>query len=444
MKGESLLRRLPGACAAVCMVLASGRLAADETLLSPTGIAVSAADWPWWRGPTLDGKAAGPAPPTRWSQTENVVWAVEVPGRGHASPCIWGRRIFISTAVGEEGELKQERTMPIFHPSPDRGVQSLLCYDRTSGKLLWKTDVHHGDFPRRHDRNSHATSTPACDGQRVIVVYPHNDAVWVTALDLEGKILWQKEAGRLEGRYGYGASPLCYRSLVIVSADHLGQSYIKAFDRATGRLVWEKPRKTGYSFSSPVVARMAGRDQLLLSGNNLVTSYEPSGGEVLWTCPGPANTTASTMAWLDDLALATGGDPQTGITCIRGDGRGDVGQSHVAWQNSIKDYVPSPLVVEDRLLVVKDTGVAMCFAARTGQKLWEERLRGGGFSASPVLAGGLVWVPNEAGRMFVFKAGRQFEPVAENDLADGGFASPAICGGQLFLRTLHHLYCIGR
>jgi outer membrane protein assembly factor BamB len=426
--------------------LAAAAPAEPGALDSPTGIAVAPDDWPWWRGPTLDGKAAGPAPPTAWSKTENVVWQVEVPGRGHASPCIRGDRLFIATAEGEAGELKKERQgIHVYHPKPGDGAQALLCYSRASGRQLWRTEIHHGGFPRRHQKNSYATSTPACDGQRTIVLFANRDAVWITAVDLDGKTLWQQEVSPLAGRYGYGASPMLYGPLAIVNVDHPGESSaLKAFDRATGKVVWEKPRKNLYSFSSPVVARLAGRDQLLVSGGKRLSSYDPKTGEPLWSCEGPSNTTVSTPVWLGDLVFVTGGDPQTGMRCVRADGRGDVTATHVVWQNTVKVYVPSPLVIEDRLLAIKDVGVAVCFDARSGEKLWEERLGAGEISASPILADGLVFVPDEAGRMVVFKASRQFERVAENDLADGGFASPVIAGGRLYLRTLGRLYCIGR
>jgi outer membrane protein assembly factor BamB len=249
--------------------------------------------------------------------------------------------------------------------------------------------------------------------------------------------------GPLQGRYGYGASPLLYKSMVIVNVDHFGDNYIKAFDRATGRVAWEQRRTKWYSFSSPVVAQLAGRDQLLVSGVKALTSYDPRSGKSLWTCEGPSNTTASTPVWFDDRVIVTGGDPQTGVKCIRADGKADVTRSHVQWEDPMKVYVPSPLMVEDRLILIKDVGVATCLDARSGKKLWEHRLGSGGFSASPTYCDGLAFVPNEDGRMFVFEPGRKFKLVAENDLGDGGFASPAIAGGQLYVRTLHHLCCIG-
>jgi len=414
-----------------------------EKIACPNGFTVDAGDWPWWRGPTLDGKAVGPQPPTKWSKKENIVWSAKVPGLGHASPCIWGDHVLIATAEGTPGKSTTRKDITIVQSSGKGEVQSLICYDRSTGKQRWRTDIHRGGFPSRHGKNSHATSTPACDGQRVFVVFANHGKVWLTAAELDGKVLWQKEVGAIEGRYGYGASPLLYKSMVIVNVDHPGGGYIKALDRATGRLVWQAGRGKWYGFSSPTVASLAGRDQLLQSGQYLLTSFDPSTGKVRWTCQAPSNTLASTPIFSEQSIFVTGGDPQTGIRCIRADGRGDVTDSHITWENSTKIYVPSSLLIDDRLVAVKDIGVAVCFDARSGKKNWEQRLGHGKFSASPVACEGLVFVPNEAGRMFVFKAGRKFELMAENDLEDGGFASPVIVGGRVFLRTLHRLYCIG-
>jgi len=433
-----------------CMATVTGwaQEGPSEKIACPNGLSVDARDWPWWRGPTLDGKAVGPQPPTAWSETQNVIWRVNVPGLGHASPCIWGDRVFVATAEGAPGESTTRKGITIVHPSGSGEVQSLLCYDRATGKRRWRTDVHRGSFLSRHAKNSHATATPACDGEHVFVVFANHGKVWLSAIDLDGSIVWQEEVGAIEGRYGCGASPLLYKSLIIVNVDHPGGGYIKALNRATGRPVWQARREKWYGFSSPIVAPLAGRDQLLQSGIYALTSYDPLSGKVFWTCQAPSNTLASTPICTEPSDAApcvfvTGGDPQTGIRCIRADGRGDVSDSHIAWENTVKVYVPSSLLIDGRLVAVKDIGVAACFDAGSGKKLWEQRLGQGEFSASPVACQDLVFVPNEAGRMFVFKAGPQFEMVAENDLGDGGFASPVIVGGQMFLRTLHRLYCIG-
>lgn len=385
-------------------------------------------DWPWWRGPTSDGKAAeGQNPPRRWSETENVVWKAKVPGRGHGSPSIWGRRIFLPTA------------------EDDAEVQSLLCYHRETGEQLWKTEIHRGGFMHRHDKNSHASSTPACDGQRVFTAFMVQGGIWITAVDLDGNILWQKKLAGFRSVHGYAASPLIYRSLVIVSADNPGSSFMTALHRRSGKIIWQIRRTNYQNFAGPIVANVCGRDQLLITGPYKVSSYDPGTGDPLWTCEGPTDVAASTIVWGEDVIYASAGYPEKNLLCIRADGHGDVTDTHVVWQVSRKSaaYVPSLLVHAGLLYMVNDGGVLKCFEAETGKVLWRQQLPGG-FSSSPVLAGEHIYAVNEDGLLVVFRPGREFRLVAENDLGDGGFATPAICGDRIYLRTLRYLYCLGK
>jgi outer membrane protein assembly factor BamB len=183
---------------------------------------------------------------------------------------------------------------------------------------------------------------------------------------------------------------------------------------------------------------------LLIQGPYKVYSYDPATGKLLWTCDGPSESTASTITIGGDLVYAAAGFPKKNLLCIRADGSGDVTKTHVVWGKKDKmAYVPSLLLADGLLYMVEDEGEVACFEAKTGEVVWQTKLRGG-FSSSPVLAGGHIYVVSEAGVMYVFKPGRKFELVAQNDLADGGFATPAICGGRIYLRTLHHLYCLGK
>ncbi len=393
-------------------------------------IGVADADWPWWRGPNRDNIAVGTPPPSTWiyekDETNNVVWRAEVAGFGHGSPIISGDRVFLPTADDQAQ------------------TQSLLCFDRASGNLLWNTEIHRGGFTHKNIKNSHASSSAACDGERVYVPFVTRGGLWLTATGLDGDILWQKLVMAFDSEHGYASSPAIYNSLVIVAGDNLGPSFLTALDGASGDIVWQVPRGQGGSYGTPILASLAGRTQLVLSGQNSVTSYDPKNGIELWSCRGPADSTIGTIASAQDFVFATAGaQPMfAGTMCIRADGSGDVSETHVVWTSNAKANVPSPLVVNNRLVVVQDNGFVTCLSRENGEKLWKERL-GGKFSASPVLAGDFVYLPNESGKMFVFKAGDDFELVAENDLGDGGFASPVICGGRLYLRTEHFLYCIG-
>lgn len=382
-------------------------------------IEVTKEDWPWWRGFDQTNVATTSAP-TKWSDREQVVWKTEISGRGHGSPIVHQRRVVLATA---DEEAK---------------VLSLLCLDRDSGDPLWQTELQRGGLMHKSIKNSYASASAACDGHRLFYPWIADDALWLAAVDLDGNQLWKQEVAPFDSEHGYASSPCIYQSMVIVPSDNLGPSYLTALDRESGEVVWRVPRGSGGSYGTPVIASISGRDQLLLSGQDTVTSYNPSDGSIWWQCDGPGPSTIGTLAWHDNFAFATCGAPPmiAGVLAIRAD------SGVVAWQADAMANVPSPLVIGDRLLVTEDRGIVVCFSAVTGEQLWKERL-GGNFSASPALAGDLVYLPNEAGRMFVFRVAPEFELVTEVDLADGGFASPVIVEGRIYLRTNHHLYCIG-
>jgi outer membrane protein assembly factor BamB len=383
-------------------------------------VTIAADDWPWWRGPTRNNHAVGPLPPVRWSQTENILWKAKIPGRGHATPSVSSNRVYVATA------------------DEDAETQSLLCYDRENGKLHWTCEVHKQGFMHAHSKNSQASATPACDGERIFVAFISHGHLWVTAIDLAGKIVWQTQAGTFNSQHGYGSSPLINQSLVIVAGDNQGAGFITALHRKTGEIVWRTPRDNDPSYGTPIIASTGGREQLLLSGQNSVQSYDPLTGERLWMTSGPADVTANTVAWNENAIFASGGYPQNGVLAIRAKDGGEI-----LWQQSYKVYVTSPLVVGDRLFIVQDNGVARCLDAESGNEVWTQRL-GGDFSASPVLCGDVIFVPSESGAMHLFKASDEYEKVAENQLGDRGFASPVICGGRIYLRSGDTLYCIGQ
>ncbi|REJ68798.1 MAG: serine/threonine protein kinase [Planctomycetota bacterium] len=418
--------------------------------VSPEPIEVATTDWPWWRGAERDSHAISVQVPLRWevgdrdgglqngaakarpsksADAGTVVWRAAVAGRGLSTPSLWGDRIFLTTA-DEEAE-----------------TIAMLGYRRTDGERLWSCQLHQGGFLVTHDKNSQASPTPACDGELVFVPHAvqHDGAtgIWVSAVDLEGQLRWQTLAGGFNSVHGYGSSPVLYGSLLIVAGDCDGAGFLAALDRTTGEVRWriERPQKT--SFATPTVAHVAGRDQLLIHGTSLVTSYDPLSGEEIWRCDGPSRAAANTMVADDELVFASGGYPEKFLLAIRADGTGDVTDTHLVWKKrKAVCYVPSMLLDDGKLFTVNDDGIAKCYVAATGEELWTERLEGA-FSASPVLAGDRIYIPNEAGKLYVFRAADKFEMLAENDLGDGGFATPVIVGGRIYLRTNRWLYCIG-
>lgn len=372
---------------------------------------LASSDWNAWRGPNQDGVAKAATVPTTWSESSNLKWRTDIPGRGHGSPIVVGDSIFLATA------------------EQDAQSQSVICLDRSSGSQRWQMVIHQGGLPAKnsvHRKATNANGTIACDGNRLYTAMLNSDAIIATALDLSGQILWQREVGKFVSKFGYAPSPVLYKSLVIVAADNKGGGYLAAIDGETGQVVWRVTRGNADSYSSPAVVNLGGRDQLLISGNDSVTSYAPASGELLWRTECISEATCGTVVSDGERLFASGGYPESETICLSAEGKR-------LWSNNSKTYEPSLLVVEDRLLTVNDKGVAICWNAASGEQLWKERL-GGNFSASPVLVNGKVMVPNLNGDTFVFEAGEEYVTIAKNHLGNDCYASPAIAGDHLFLR----------
>ena len=385
---------------------------------------LQAQDWPQWRGPTGDNHAAaGVTAPVKWGENENLAWMTPVPGRGHSSPTIVGERIYLTTAD------EQQQT------------QSLLIYDLNTGEKIKETVAHRGGLTAKlHPNNTHASSTVACDGQRVFALFNNTEAVWITAFDLEGNQLWQQRAlGFAPERFqfGFGSSPVVVDGLVVVSSEYDGdESGIVALDASTGQQRWKADRPQSLSYSTPALAVLQGKPRLLMSGNRLVATYDPKSGRELWSTEATTYATCGTMVWDENLGLAfaSGGFPETFTQAIR-----TSGEHEVVWSNNrVKCYEQSMLLVDDLLFAVADNGVANCLRATDGQELWKHRL-GGKFSASPLLVDGKIYVTNERGTTFVFAPSAEgFESLGENQLGTECFATTTPVGNRLY-----HRYAVG-
>lgn len=351
-----------------------------------------------------------------------------IPGRGHASPIVVGDHVLLPTS------------------EPRDGTQSVLCFDRASGKELWRTEVHHGIFPKGNDRSSFASSTLACDGPRIFANFLANGAVHTTALDRDGKRLWQTKISDYILHQGFPTSPAIYKSLLLVSADNKGGGAIAGLDRETGKILWTHARPKFPNYASPIVVNADGRDQLILHGCELVTSLDPLTGKILWETPGSTTECVTSPVTDGKSVIISGGYPKNHVAAIRADG-----SRKTAWENTSRVYVPSMLHHRGHLFGVLDAGIAACWNFETGAELWKNRL-GGGFSASPVLVGERIYAINESGRTFVFRANpAAFELLAENQLGNEAFATPTICGSRIYLRVADKtggqrqetLYCVG-
>lgn len=425
-------RLMVGSTAATCAwhaCLQSGRAERKpDSLLSASQF--SNDDWPWWRGPNFTGIASSDQnPPIHWSDSKNVLWKSPLPGRGHGSASMVGDRIFLVTA------------------EHDHQTQSLHCLERATGKRLWATVVHEGGFDSGgNGKSTLASCTPACDGEKIYVNFLNRSGIHASSLDLSGKILWQTKVSDYVIHQGFGASPAIYDSLVIVSADHKGAGAIAGLSRDKGEIVWKISRPKLPNYASPIILRVAGREQLLFTGCNLVTSLNPKDGKKFWEANGSTEECVTSVVADGDLIFTSGGYPKNHISAFRADGSGKL-----VWEIGNRVYVPSLLAKDGYLYGVLDAGVASCWRCSDGHEMWKGRLSGT-FSSSPVMVGDRVYATNETGTTYVFKANpEKFESIAENQLGDEVFATPTICGGRIYTRVAvgagegrrEWLYCLG-
>lgn len=384
--------------------------------------------WPGWRGPRGDGTSLEQNVPTNWDPT-NAVWQTVIPGIGHASPIVWGDRVVTVTALTDTTE------------------RICLCLDRATGKLLWQQTVVQGPLEKLHKENSYASGTPATDGERVYAVFRVGDEIVVAAHDFAtGKPLWLVRPGTHEGGWGFSNEPVLHQDKVIVDGDSKGDSFLVALDRKDGKERWRVNRtRKGISYSAPLIRSISGRTQMIQCGDRCVTSFNPDTGEPFWTVDGPSEEFVATPVYSERarLVFVSSSWPRQVLLAIRPDGHGDATQTHVAWRDTKgAPYVPSMIVAEDYLLSVNNAGVAFCYEAASGTVLWQERF--GRTHASPVLAGGLVYFINDDGQVNVIKPGPQFERVAQYELGEKCYASPAISDGQVFLRDFKRILCLAR
>jgi outer membrane protein assembly factor BamB len=407
-----------------------------------------AENWPSWRGPRLDGSSAEKNLPLQWSDTENVAWKTSIPGVGHSSPIVHGDRVFLTTCL-----LKEESRV-------------LLCLDRRDGRIVWQREVVHSPLEPIHGRNSRASATPATDGKHIYTSFlrlrPKTDGdgpptkprekspisptlvpeMVVTCWDTEGNKVWEKVPGRFYSRHGYCSSPILYKDLVIINGDQDAQAFIVALEGATGSERWRIDRSRRMrSYCVPLIVTAGGRTQMVLAGNEGVASHDPASGDLLWSFDGPTEQYVASPVFGQGLFFLTAGFPDYHDLAIRPDGKTLWHERKTTPKKAA--YVPSPIAVPGHFWMISDEGWLSSFEAKTGKRTFFEQL-GRFFSASPVLADGHVYLPDEDGITHVLKAGGAFEVVSRNALREKICASPAVSQGQIFLRTVGHLYCIGK
>lgn len=384
--------------------------------------------WTRWRGPSGQGVVPDGPYVDEWSNTENVLWKIDVPGEGNSSPIVWHDKIFLTTSY-EKGKKR-----------------SIVCLDRADGKQLWEAFAPDATPEKAQGKNGYASGTASTDGERVYAYFGNHGLLCV---DRQGKQVWHHSFGALDAYHGTSCSPLLYKDKVIVYQDHRGKSgsFVAALDRKTGKVIWQTPRGEKVGWGSPIAIRVDGHDEIIVSSQKTVYAYNPDDGKVLWTCVGNLGEVTPTPVVGHGLLYCCSG--RVGPTlAIRPGGTGDVTKSHLAWKTlKGSPFIPSPLVYGDYLYMVNDIiSIVTCIEAKTGKVMWQERLGRAskhGFSASLIGVNDKVFVTNDEGDTFVLQAGPEFKLLRVNKLNAKTLASPALLDGKWYWRSGKQLLCIG-
>ncbi len=429
--------------------------------------AQSAAHWPQWRGPFFNGMARGDAPIT-WSDTSNIKWKTEIPGRGHSTPAIWGDRIFLTTAIptgkppaaappsdasqaatsnqsqGGGQQRGQRNSGPLLEHRFD-----LLCLDRKTGKILWqrtaKVATPHEGFHRAY--GSFASNSPVTDGR---YVYASFGSRGIYAYDFNGKLIWQKDLGvqmKMRPAFGEGSAPLLAGNRLFLVFDHEAESFMVALDKRDGKELWRVARDERSSWSTPLAIDHDGRTEIVVSATNKVRSYDPETGKVLWESAGLGANAIPVPVYQNGMVYVMSGYRDPKLMAIKLGRQGDLtGSDAIAWSHTRGlAYTASPVLYDNKLYVVTDNGMVTAFNATTGEPYYAQtRLpKAYNLKASPIGANGKLYLATEDGDVVVMKMGEKFEVIATNHLTDQVFiATPVIAAGELFLRGQSTIFCI--
>jgi outer membrane protein assembly factor BamB len=407
-----------------------------------------------WRGPFETGMAVGDAP-LRWSDGENVAWKVAIPGRGHSTPVIAGDRLFLTTAVPTGRSAPPpagRRRGGGGGGGADGGLEhrfEVLAIDRDTGRTAWQRTATvatpHEGYHRTY--GSFASNSPTTDGTRLYAFFGSR-GLYTYALD--GELLWKKDFGiqlRMDGAFGEGTAPTLHGDRLILHFDNRDLGFLTMLDAATGREIWRVPRTEPYNWAAPFVATHDGRKQIIVNGLT-VRSYDFETGRLIWQADGLGENSVPQPVQHEDLVFAMSGHTVKILMALRLGRTGDLtGTDGIVWTTARGvSYTPSPLVHEGRLYVVSDNGLVSCLDAETGRPYYaQQRLpRPYNFKASPVGAGGKLYLATEEGDVVVLRMGDRFEVLATSTLAGQSFiASPVILDGDIYLRSRTHLFRIG-
>ncbi|HEX6963836.1 MAG TPA: PQQ-binding-like beta-propeller repeat protein [Lacipirellula sp.] len=424
------------------------------------------ANWHQWRGPNANGTASHGDPPVAWSPEQNIKWKKAIPGRGNATPIVWGDKLFVLTAVdtgqpdpnaapaAEAAAADSDSDRRGFGrfggDSGPRNVHQfiVLCLDRNSGDVLWQkvareSTPHEG----KHGDNTYASGSPTTDGERLYVSFGSQG---IFCYDLEGNPVWERDLGNLQTRhsFGEGASPTIHKDALVVPWDQETGSKLYVLDAATGDTRWAKDRDEVTTWNTPLVVEAAGKTQIIINGDNRIRSYDLATGEVIWECGGLGTNPIPMPVVFENLVYCMTGHREPAGIAVPLDSQGDVTDSDkVAWRTTQgTPYVPSPLLVGDRLYYTKgNNAVLSSINARTGEAVIDQKRIPGlqNIYASPVAAQGRMYFTGRDGTTVVLRDGDAIDVLATNAVGEPVDASPAIVGDTMYIRGVEHLFCIG-
>ena len=432
------------------------------SIISLSPISTSAQNWPSFRGPNASGVAESTKPPITWdvAKEQNVIWKTNIPGLSHSSPIVWGNQIFVITAISSDAKSSFK--------AKDRGIGlaqddvkhtwHIYSINRQTGRVNWERKAYEG-VPRakRHVKATQANSTPVTDGRYVCALFGSEG---LACYDTNGKLLWKQDLGVLnpglwddkDSSWGHSSSPIIYRDLVIVQADGHKQSFIAAFNLRDGKQAWRVERNEITSWATPTIYVGKNRTELIANGGRYIRGYDPLTGKELWRFS-DNDTQVKMQAPIvaHDLIYITGGyPPGRTMYAFRPGAVGDISlkagetkNDFIAWSSANgSPYTPTPLLYGDLFYVLSDNGVMSAYEARTGERIYQQRVPSS-FSASPVAADGRLYLASEDGDVFVVKAGRQYELLAKNSMGQPLMATPAISQGMLIVRGENTIYALG-
>lgn len=428
-----------------------------------------AENWPQWRGVESQGISSEKSLPETWSETSNVAWKATLAGLGGSSPIVWDDLIIVTSQAGD-APVRPGGGMPLLArddralavqetamggratgaaPATQRSGIDLVveAFSRSDGKRLWEYRTEAvGDLPENHEKHNLATPTPLTDGKLIYAWFGNGQ---VLALDMSGKLVWKRHLGKEYGSFinpwGHGSSPALHEDFLILLCDHEPNAYLLALDKTTGQQRWKVDRgRDRISHSTPFIVKVGSGYEMIVNSSKRIDAYNPANGEFLWYADAERQTPVPTPVSHDGMLYLSRGYRNSDFLALQPGGKGDVTASHIKWRTqNAASYVPSIIYYDGLLYMTNEVGVMTCAEAATGKVVWRQRL-GGVFFASPVAGDGKIYMLSETGEMFVLRAGRSAELIAQNKLPERFIASPAVSKQHILLRGDRTLFSIGK